>query len=166
MRITKQVRKDVATYYTMRDELRVQLRVVTERGGVRAVVRPSSGDGDVMSIAFLVLMEAAKSAQDDLKAIMEKVKGINSQKKKLRELLDEQHSGSMDLEATFELMALAMESHLDRLKCKSDEMSEMGEMESLRLQMAMDRLSKMMSTLSNLLKKASDTASSVVQNLK
>lgn len=45
-------------------------------------------------------------------------------------------------------------------------MSEMGEMESLRLQMAMDRLSKMMSTLSNLLKKTSDTANAITQNLK
>lgn len=47
-----------------------------------------------------------------------------------------------------------------------DSMSEMGEMESLRLQMAMDRLSKMMSTLSNLLKKSSETASHITQNLK
>jgi len=45
-------------------------------------------------------------------------------------------------------------------------MSEMGEMESLRLQMAMDRMSKMMSTLSNLLKKLSDTSSQIAQNLK
>jgi hypothetical protein len=42
----------------------------------------------------------------------------------------------------------------------------MGEMESLRLQMAMDRLSKLMSTLSNVLKKTSDTSSTIVQNLK
>ncbi|MEO8706497.1 MAG: hypothetical protein ABI867_41110 [Kofleriaceae bacterium] len=47
-----------------------------------------------------------------------------------------------------------------------DSLSEMGEMESLRLQMAMDRMSKMMSTLSNLLKKISDTAQSITQNLK
>jgi hypothetical protein len=47
-----------------------------------------------------------------------------------------------------------------------DSMSEMGEMESLRLQMAMDRMSKMMSTLSNLLKKLSDTSSQIAQNLK
>lgn len=51
-------------------------------------------------------------------------------------------------------------------KASLDSMSEMGEMESLRLQMAMDRLSKMMSTLSNLLKKISDTASQIAQNLK
>jgi len=47
-----------------------------------------------------------------------------------------------------------------------DSMSEMGEMESLRLQMAMDRMSKMMSTLSNLLKKISDTAAGITQNFK
>ena len=47
-----------------------------------------------------------------------------------------------------------------------DSLSEMGEMESLRLQMAMDRLSKMMSTLSNLLKKASETAAAITQNIK
>lgn len=45
-------------------------------------------------------------------------------------------------------------------------MSEMGETESLRLQMAMDRMSKMMSTLSNLMKKASETSSGIIQNLK
>jgi hypothetical protein len=49
---------------------------------------------------------------------------------------------------------------------KTDNMSEMGEMESLRLQMAMDRLSKTMSTLSNLMKKMNDTQSTITQNLK
>ncbi len=54
----------------------------------------------------------------------------------------------------------------DRLKTDLDSMSELGEMESLRLQMAMDRLSKMVSTLSNLLKKISDTAESITQDMK
>ena len=52
------------------------------------------------------------------------------------------------------------------VKNKLDSMSEMGEMESLRLQMAMDRMSKLMSTLSNLLKKQSDTAAAITQNMK
>ena len=47
-----------------------------------------------------------------------------------------------------------------------DRMSEMGEMESLRLQMAMDRMSKMMSTLSNVLRKASETAQNITGNIK
>ena len=54
----------------------------------------------------------------------------------------------------------------NNIKKDLDSMSEMGETESLRLQMAMDRLSKMMSTLSNLLKKISDTAAGITQNLK
>jgi hypothetical protein len=54
----------------------------------------------------------------------------------------------------------------DTAKSDLDSMSEMGEMESLRLQMAMDRMSKLMSTLSNLLKKISDTCQSITQNWK
>ena len=60
----------------------------------------------------------------------------------------------------------AVQDAMEEIKSQLDSMSEMGEMESLRLQMAMDRLSKMMSTLSNLLKKISDTAESITQNLK
>jgi hypothetical protein len=47
-----------------------------------------------------------------------------------------------------------------------DALAEMSEMESLRLQMAMDRRSKFVQALSNLEKKMSDTADTVVQNLK
>lgn len=54
----------------------------------------------------------------------------------------------------------------DEARQALDALSEMGEMESLRLQMAMDRLSKLMSTLSNMLKKSSDTANAIVQNIK
>ena len=55
---------------------------------------------------------------------------------------------------------------LEALKSKRDAKSELGEVESLRLQMAMDRMSKMMTTLSNVMKKISDTAQSITQNLK
>ena len=57
-------------------------------------------------------------------------------------------------------------SAIDKAKSDLDSMSEMGEMESLRLQMAMDRTSKMMSTLSNSLEKVSDTAEGITANLK
>ena len=59
-----------------------------------------------------------------------------------------------------------LDRKIERMEDEIDSMSEMGEMESLRLQMAMDRMSKMMSTLSNLLKKMSDTASQITQNMK
>lgn len=59
-----------------------------------------------------------------------------------------------------------LDAAIDKAKSDLDSMGEMGEMESLRLQMAMDRMSKMMSTLSNLLKKASETQQGIVQNIK
>ena len=59
-----------------------------------------------------------------------------------------------------------LETAADKTKNDLDSMSEMGEMESLRLQMAMDRQSKMMSTLSNILKKISGTADQIIQNIK
>jgi hypothetical protein len=45
-------------------------------------------DGDIMAIAFLVLMEASKSAQEDLKAIMAGVKAANNSKAGARATLN------------------------------------------------------------------------------
>jgi hypothetical protein len=47
-----------------------------------------------------------------------------------------------------------------------DSLNESSETQSLELQMTMDRRSKLIDTLSNVLKKISDTSDSVVQNLK
>ena len=54
----------------------------------------------------------------------------------------------------------------DELKKKLDGMNEMSEMTSLRLQMTMDRRSKFISTLSNIMKKISTTQDTLVQNIK
>ena len=119
-----------------------------------------AGSGDIMGLAFLVLMESAKSAQEDLKAIMDGVKAINKEKQGWRAVantLNAYPGGAGKAE---------FDSAKETIKNKLDSLSEMGEMESLRLQMAMDRMSKMMATLSNLLKKMSDTASEITQNLK
>ena len=55
---------------------------------------------------------------------------------------------------------------LDNLKGKLDGMNEMSEMTSLRLQMTMDRRSKFISTLSQMMKKISTTQDILVQNIK
>lgn len=47
-----------------------------------------------------------------------------------------------------------------------DSLGELSETQSLMLQMAMDRQSKFMETLSNILREIADTDSSIVQNLK
>lgn len=59
-----------------------------------------------------------------------------------------------------------LESIQSDLRDKLDGMDELSEMTSLRLQIIMDRRSKFLSTLSNILKKISDTQDALVQNLK
>jgi hypothetical protein len=52
---------------------------------------------DIEALAFIVLMQASKSAQEDLKSIMASVKSINNAKAKMRELLAQaQKSSSKD----------------------------------------------------------------------
>ena len=65
--------------------------VTAQTGTTWAVLGPMNGQ-DIEAIAFLVLMQAAKSAQEDLKAIMEQVKKINEEKQALRKLLSKEVS--------------------------------------------------------------------------
>jgi len=189
-KLTQRARAQAQHVYTLTDELQVRLRVLEEsHASVGVQVKPGSsstqgaianlGDGDIMAMAFIVLMEAAKSAQDDLRAIMAQVKEINKAKSDQRDLLQSMQSKpskpskrpvELDCDGVLQLMLVVygkqIEAEAEELINDIDSMSEMGEMESLRLQMAMDRMSKMMSTLSNLLKKLSDTNSQIVQNMK
>ncbi len=198
-------------YLDAGDVTRAALRRMEAQGIPFGMPLGAAGDDDIMAAAFLVLMEAAKSAREDLKAIMDGVKAINAAKRALRELLakinrdvaanagredegraldfskglgserayhrvklphpDPKAPGgvrfvSADLHPGRLRRSAELDAVVDEMKGRLDGMSEMGEMESLRLQMAMDRLSKMMTTLSNLLKKASETASGITQNIK
>jgi hypothetical protein len=215
-------------------------------------------DADIEALAFLALMQAAKSAQDDLRAIAARVKAINHMKKSAREFLQKINAPSnpcagraaaswrlcvrklqrnllrIDLAALDVMKGAAGESQddlrgmmaalqsasqerqrganlqargyppnpckgwtvamfkacldtidarlagnlpdresedqartaIDQVRQSLNDMSELGEMDSLRLQMAMERMTKMIETLSNILKKISDTASAITQNLK
>lgn len=53
-----------------------------------------------------------------------------------------------------------------KLNGQLDGMNEMSESTSIDLQMAMDRRSKFVEALSNIMKKISDTQASIVQNMK
>ena len=173
----KKARAELQRYYTLTNQFRVQLQALDEAvPSVRVEIReaPPSGDtdsGDVMAVAFLVMMEASKSAQEDLRAIMEQLKAISAQKKKVGAALELRPDRGLDPMSVSSLISAVttkaeISNVVDQIKHDVDSMSEMGEMESLRLQMAMDRMSKMMSTLSNLLKKISCTASQITQNMK
>lgn len=60
----------------------------------------------------------------------------------------------------------ALQKQQGELKDKLDSMTEMSETTAMRLQMMMDRRSKFMETLSNMLKKMAATSDSIKQNLK
>jgi len=168
----------------------------------------SLANSDIEALVFTVMMEAAKSAAEDLKEIMKEIRAKNATKQKLRELQGKvkcdiaNSTGQMRLEFGQNGMGSErayhhvfipvedpcsesgiklietdlhkrritdisiLESIRDDLRDKLDSLSEMGEMESLRLQMIMDRRSKMIQTLSNIMKKISDTSQSIIQNIK
>ena len=165
---------------------RVAMDYATGNGGISPPATLSDlGDGDIMALAFIVMMEAAKAQSDDLKSVMAGVKAINQQKQGLRDTLNQLDALKADCVAHPEncqpmgidprvlqarrpgqLSVQDIDNAKETVQNKLDSMSEMGETESLRLQMAMDRLSKLMSTLSNVLKKSSETSDEIIQNIK
>ncbi|HSO36105.1 MAG TPA: hypothetical protein VLT33_26440 [Labilithrix sp.] len=138
---------------------------------------------DIEALAFLVLMEATKSAQDDLKAIMAEVKAINARKSALRaalaaltasrasqkpcltlDCLDAVPASAEftkgDLEAVKQTLAPVPEPQRDA------KLSELHGQSQIRVQILEERRQKMSEALSRLMKKISDTSSSTTSNMK
>jgi hypothetical protein len=123
---------------------------------LRGYVAQTSGpSNNIEELVLLVLRQAAESAQDDLRAVLREVERINEQKARLRDLLERVAQESDEL-------AALLRAEYDDLFVTTDEF----ELESLRLQMAVDRQSKLLETLSNILKKISDTKRGIVDNIK
>jgi hypothetical protein len=167
---------------------------------------PSSADGDIEALAFIVLMQATKDMDEDLKEIMTSVKEINKERENLRkqqsalrEKVSKNKKATRDenvlrpiKRSDFKTIStkhdlaklpvlgppsklpddlnsmppLKIESLLLDAKQDLDTLDQMSEEQSLRLQMLMDRRSKFIETLSNIMKKLSDTSSSIISNLK
>lgn len=69
----------------VRSELRTAEAAAQANAVTSGAVLGSLAEGDIEALAFLVVMQAAKSAQEDLKAIMDGVKAINEAKSQQRE---------------------------------------------------------------------------------
>lgn len=144
-------------------------------------------DGDVNALAFLVMMEASKSAREDLKSIMSDVKQINDAKASLRKkALDSKATSESQSQTTVKATSALRQptratlapvqptpipkaefaKKLQAARNDMDSLSEMGEMESVRLQMRMDRMAKSAAVISELMKKQSETSQTIIQNLK
>lgn len=59
-----------------------------------------------------------------------------------------------------------VEKEVEALKSQLDSLADLSEESQLRLQIIMDRIAKAFQTLSNIMKKSSETASAIIQNLK
>lgn len=60
----------------LRADMRAALAAIRTETDLKLIAQPNLGamaDGDIMALAFIVMMEAAKSAREDLKAMMEGV---------------------------------------------------------------------------------------------
>ena len=145
--------------------VRSELAATGEMGSATYANLASVADADIAAMAFIVVMEAAKSAREDLAAIMEGVKSVNKEKQGWRG-----GDGGSGETAEVARGASPTASHAAGAKETAnsdlDSLSEMGEMESFRLQQHQDRLAKVMEMMSNLIKKTSETSSIIAQNLK
>jgi hypothetical protein len=165
---------------------------------------------DTAELAFVVLMEATRDADQDLRDIMAEVRAVTNAKARLRHIIARvqhdiaENTGASDGHLTFDqdglggeesyhhaplpvpdagsaggVRAVATDLHPGlvmtwdqlaaiqaNLQGDLDSMNEMSEMTSMRLQMAMDRRSKFIQTLSNVMKKIDSTQETIVQNLK
>jgi hypothetical protein len=105
--------------------------------------------GDVESLVALVMAQAARDADADLKNLLTELKLANKSKEELREALSRRASGVRPVSSA-----------------RPDPIDALTEMNAVRLQMLMDRRAKYISAISGILKKISDTQSSIVGNLK
>ena len=133
-------------------------------------------DADVESLVQLVMMESVRQADADLRDMMAQMREANARKARMRDMAAAQREAKKGLsdEARAEYSRPESKAVCVDPPCQfsriaapaTDSMSEMNQMEQLRMQMAMDRKSKAMQALSNLLKKNSDTAATITSNLK
>lgn len=113
--------------------------------------------GDVEAIKFLAHTQAIKYMDNDITEMNGKLRSIEEQKRELRTRISRQEADSK---------VTKLKPISGDLKGQLDGMNEMSEMTSLRLQMTMDRRSKFISTLSNIMKKIGTTEETITQNLK
>ncbi len=92
---------------------------------------------DIESLVFLVMMQATSDSESDLQKMLDELKKESEHKQVLR-----------------------------NQQAKKDAMNDLSEANSLRLQMLMDRRSKLLQTMSNMAKKMQDTDDAIIKNLK
>lgn len=145
--------------------------------------------GDISELCFVVLMNATNDQDKDLQTIMAQTQAQTAAKQKLRDQMNTVNKnvaanaassaqstptagpGALRPNASQAVHSGSSVTQMQTTQNTSagnqtDSMNEMSEMTSMRLQMAMDRRSKFVEALSNIMKKINDTQSTMTQNMK
>ena len=132
------------------------------------------GDADINALAFLVMMDVAESARQDLQSIMQGVSAVNAQKDALRKELGNAAASKVRVQKVYTPANTAFTvppplspnaTMAEKVK-RFDDLSEISEEQQLKMQMVMDRMQKAESIASNMAKMLGDTKSSIIRNLK
>lgn len=107
---------------------------------------------NIQQLQKLKIVAVAKNSELDI------VSRMNDMESHMTNLQERQLQLQKELEA--------LQKQQGELKDKLDSMTEMSETTAMRLQMMMDRRSKFMEALSNMMKKMAATSDSIKQNLK
>ena len=121
----------------------------------------SNPAGDVEEQVLAAMMEVAEGAKRDLQAILAEMAAITAEKRLLRDRVGRVRRARHDPS-----LADDVRTAENALTCMLDALSEMCEMDGLRLQKAMDRRAKSIGTLSNILTKIGKTEDGIIKNLK
>jgi hypothetical protein len=196
----------IATWVRLRGAGLARFGEIPDAADMPAYVRKAGGKlftnldtAAIEEMIYMLMMQAAKAASEDLKSMMKEMQEANAAKARARRHMDDLKTAAAESAAkgvapcliadcgaaTRELAQAAgrgganpgyqlpvsptqadVGALTELLKKEVDALSERGELESLKLQTAMNRFSKIMSTLTNLLKKRSTTADSIIGNVK
>lgn len=140
-------------------------------GSGKGMVQPVEGgehtSGDIETKALSTMMQTGRDSSSDLKDQLKSVKDTNTKKKALRENTGK--PGNLrpaTPQVKSNLNAPGNAAEIARLRAEKKEVDRNIADLQKRLQQQMERRSKVQETLSNLLKKSSDTSDTITKNMK
>jgi hypothetical protein len=124
----------------------------------KSKIKPKATDASVAAIR-----DKLAKARDELRAVIAKPleKLTPAEQKRYDAIVADVRAMADGADATAAKLTEGLSKPGSR-----DSLSELGEMQQLKMQMAMDRISKADHASSNTLKKMSDTLSQIIQNMK
>jgi hypothetical protein len=155
---------------------------VSEAAALQAV--RSAGPGlnlagmSVEDAVLMMMMIISQDANDDMRQMLADMQRANAQKQAQRQAIEKQKAAQAAMKNQLRqefpappahpriARSAALDQFLASERVSYDSLGDLGQEQQLKMQMALDRQSKANQIMSNMLKKISDTAQGITQNLK